>query len=134
MFSHVFDLACLKFFYKHQNNKVPKYFLNDQFIQRYHPIRNNLRSTKPAVFTDYVTETVNYRPTFYVPKLKRIFSENRLSFRIIKLINNNIFPSCIIEKIQSHSMSGFSNYFKKYIVNNYDATCHITNCFICQNL
>ena len=133
-FNDIFDLACLKFFHKHQNNQTPKYFLKDKFIQRYHPIRNDLRNTTPAIFTDYVIETVNYRPTFYIPKLKRKFSENRLSIRIVKLINNNYFPSCVTEKITSHSISGFSNYFKQYVINKYDATCHIANCFICQNL
>ena len=42
-------------------------------------------------------------------------------------------PECIIEKLDTHSFSGFSNYMKNYYIQNYKAICLIENYYICQN-
>ena len=42
-------------------------------------------------------------------------------------------PECMTEKLDTHSLSGFSNYMKNYCIRNYNENCLIENCYICQN-
>ena len=39
-------------------------------------------------------------------------------------------PAVITDKISSHCLNGFSNYTKKYYLNQYDPICRIHNCYI----
>ena len=41
-------------------------------------------------------------------------------------------PECMTEKLDTHSLSGFSNYMKNYYIRNYNENCLIENCYICQ--
>ena len=42
-------------------------------------------------------------------------------------------PSMILEKINTHSYQGFSNYAKKVMIENYSNDCVIPNCYVCEN-
>ena len=131
-FKDLADLATLKFYYKLHNKMLPKYFLNNDFIKPYHPLRSNLRKTKPALFPDYITDSVNYRPDFYIAKNNKTTSDSRLSIHIAKLLNIKYFPKSVTDKINTHSINGISLYFKKYVIDNYDPVCRILDCFICN--
>ena len=131
-FKDLTDLAILKFYYKLQNNMLPKYFLNNEFIKPYHPLRSNLRKTKPALFPDYVTDSVNYRPDYFIAKNNKTTSDSRLSIHIAMLLNKKYFPKSVIDKINTHSIKGISLYFKNLIIDNYDPICHIPDCYICS--
>ncbi len=41
-------------------------------------------------------------------------------------------PKCITDNGQAHSLQGFSNYAKQYMLRSYNATCLITKCYICS--
>ena len=131
LFDDLVDLACLKFFYKYKNKHVPKYFLLCDFIKSYHIQRPNLRNTRPAIFQNYITEAVNYRPLYYISRTIKVSSRKRLAIHLATILNNNHFPKCVIDKIDSHSIYGVSEYFKKFTLNNYNPICQVENCFVC---
>ena len=126
------DLACLKFFYKYKNNHLPNYFLQCDFLKKYDARRPNLRVTKPSIFQNYITDDVNYRPLYIIPRNIKASSEKRLSIHLANLLNKNHFPKCIIEKIDSHSIYGVTEYFKKITIQSYNPFCQIVNCYICN--
>ena len=133
LFDDIFNLSCLKFFYNYQRNMIPVYFRDIEIIKRYFPKRNNLRNRIPnQQFPNYITDSVNFRPQYLIPKTKSKSSENRLAFYIPKLLNSGDIFHCILEKIDTHSLQGFSHYFKNKIIENYNPNCNIVNCFICN--
>ena len=132
LFKDLFTLNCLKIYYKFQTKIIPQYFIDIELVKKYQPRRYSLRAHSTAVFPNYITDSVNFRPNFQLPKISKRFSENRLAFYIPRLLNEN-FPQIIIEKIKTHSLRGFAFYYKKYIIDNYDINCNIENCFVCRN-
>ena len=40
--------------------------------------------------------------------------------------------TCIIEKVETHSFQGFSNYVKQHFIKDYKEKCYIDNCYVCQ--
>ena len=44
----------------------------------------------------------------------------------------NSLPSCIQDKIFTHSLSGLSIYSKQFLLNKYESNCQIINCYICN--
>ena len=49
---------------------------------------------------------------------------------IPKLIKNNYLPGKVLEKINTHSYSGFVHYAQTYIISEYESVCCIRNCYI----
>ncbi len=47
-----------------------------------------------------------------------------------KIGNDN--PKCITDKVETHSLQGFGNYAKHYMLKLYNVTCLIENCYICS--
>ena len=45
----------------------------------------------------------------------------------------NITCELVKGKIDTHSLSGFTNYAKHQIIQNYELTCNITRCYICSH-
>ena len=39
-------------------------------------------------------------------------------------------PTCIIDKIYTYSLNGFSNYTKQYMLAGYENSCQIRNCYM----
>ena len=52
---------------------------------------------------------------------------------IPKLIKENYLPGKVLEKINSHSYSGFVHYAQNYIISKYESICCIRNCYICND-
>lgn len=103
----------LKFYYKLENQMLPVSFTS--LLTRNVDVHNyNTRSSQ------------NVR----VPLSKHQFVRNAIRFRIPNIINDS--PTCIKDKIYTHSLQGFGKYCKLYIINNYDENCHIPHCYICQ--
>ena len=42
------------------------------------------------------------------------------------------FPSVIIDKVDTHSIQGFSRYCKNYFIDGYGSPCVIEDCYICK--
>ena len=131
-FKDILNLACLKFYHKYKNKNVPEYFIQSEFLKCCNARRNNLRNINPTTFPDYVIETVNYRPNFFIPRTIKSSSEKRLSIYLSRLLNNRFFTKQVLDKVDTHSINGIATYFKNLAINNYNDSCNITNCFICN--
>ena len=128
----IFDLACLKFYFKFKNGLLPNYFYVTKFVESYETRRNLTRiSYRPLELTTFITNAVNFRPCLSTPSFKFISCQKCLRFRIPFLLNNKV-PSCVADKVYSTSLLGFSNYYKKFCLNSYNINCSIVNCFVCS--
>ena len=64
------------------------------------------------------------------PLAKHDFAKKCLRVYLPRTINNT--SDSILDKINTHSLQGFSMYIKRYLLKNYQDTCMIQNCYICS--
>ena len=55
-------------------------------------------------------------------------------YKIPELIKDNYFPKIVLEKMYTHSYSGFTKYAKTDTISKYKATCKIRNCYVCKKI
>ena len=103
----------LKFCYKFSNNMLPVYF--DTIFTR-----NSDNHNFPTRNAD----------NFQIPIVRHTFAKQNIRFRASITYNNA--PTIIKEKIHTHSITGFSEYIKNYLLNDYSNDCLIQNCYICN--
>ncbi len=53
-------------------------------------------------------------------------------FNITYLKPINTTPNCILDKIETHSLQGYTGYFKKITLESYQIDCLIPHCYICS--
>ena len=111
----LFKLNCLKFYFKYKHNEVPVYFKNYEFIPNdethYYPTRHG------DIIPANVTRTSQFQKC--------------IRHHLPKLINET--PNQFLEKIWTHNFHGFSEYIKRYYIDNYPLTCTVENCYICRH-
>ena len=109
----IFTLQCAKFYYKYVHNELPLYFTN--FFIRNSDIHNhatrNRNDLRQITFNNYNTR-------------------NCIRLHIPNLINN--LPANVKSKIDTHSLSGFSHYFKMQLIGKYQLECNRANCYVCS--
>ncbi len=86
----IFKLLELKFYYKYKDNKLPHYLQSLPF----HP---NTRTHD---------HDIRIKHKIHNPIGKHVFTKNCVQFEIPKIVNN--FPNSILDKINTHSLQGFS--------------------------
>ena len=107
-------LQIYKFLHKLENNGVPEYFQNIEIL-------------KSKDIHNYNTRSKNqYYNTFH----RRTLTENCLKLKMINTLNKT--EHIISSKLQTHSLVGFAQYVKLYIINGYQINCNIQNCFTCN--
>ena len=89
----IFDIQCMKFFYKFTNNTLPKYF---HYLSKYNR-------------EIYEIVTRNYNQLHLFPT-RTNSAENVLRHHIPKLIDK--FPRHIKDRIRTHSIHAFSSHLK----------------------
>ena len=109
----IMKTKALKLYYRYKQNELPKYF--------------------ESMFTesnDNHSHDARHKCLLY--QLPTKTSTGRLCIRhyIPELLSKT--PECITEKLDTHSLSGFSNYMKNYYIRNYNENCLIENCYVCQ--
>jgi hypothetical protein len=110
----IYKLRLHKFHYKLVNSTCPKYFLC---------------LLKPAnKMHQYNTRNNNTLPNITI---KHEFAKRSIQYNLINEINNT--PDAIMQKVQTHSLAGFTKYLKTIMINNYSETCSINSCYICRN-
>ena len=109
----ILQLNTLKFYYKLRKEKVPEYF------KSYRIQTNEERHGR------------NTRYNFLI-------STNRTRLKLSdKCLRNNLpivlnsTPKLVLDKVETHSYTGFANYVKLTIIKDYSSQCSITNCYIC---
>lgn len=110
----IVKLKQYKFCNKLEKKLLPYYFQDNLFLKVGSIQGRNLRNRN------------HYRTL----KIKHEFARNCISYIILFACNE--CPRCIVEKIETHSYAGFGNYIRSYFVGNYDPTCHLINCYICN--
>ena len=53
-----------------------------------------------------------------------------LKLNITNIVNGT--PDIILDKIDTHSLNGFTNYVKLFLLQTYQDTCTVPNCYICS--
>ena len=111
----LFRLNSLKFFYKYANGKVPSFFVSYSIVPQ-------------SDVHDYSTRFNNLVSL----NVTRTHLARRCLRNNIQVILNST-PSIVLEKIYTHSFSGFVTYAKQSIINSYSNECTIPNCYVCNN-
>ena len=111
--SDIFKINTLKFVYKYHKGLLPDYF-NGMF---------DFEETSH----NYNTRHQNVR----IPQPKRSSNNNSLRYFVPNLLGN--IPECITDKLFTHSIQGFNQYVKKYLIEKYETQCLIRDCYICGN-
>ncbi len=109
----ILRLKELKLYYKYKK-KLPSY-LQNMLLQTNSDIHN------------YETQTQHH---IYQPKTKHEYAKHCIRFHIPKTINS--LPNSILDKINTHSLKGFSEYIKTCFLWAYQETCTIENCYVCN--
>ena len=111
--SDLYNITLLKFYHKFKNHQLPYYFDNFLSISPEHSHqtrgRNDPRHSRTRT-THAMRSIRNSLPIF------------------IKSV-----PNAIIDKVNTHSIHGFSLYCKKYYINQYNDSCNIENCYVCAS-
>ena len=129
----IFKLACFKLFYKCENRIIPDYFKN---MFQTHEHKKRLQSIRwaPQHLNNMETNLPNNNN--YEIKVKHTNSKYCrfcISHEIPKLIKDNYLPGKVLEKINTHSYSGFVHYAQNYIISEYESMCCFHNCYICND-
>ena len=111
----IFDVQCMKFWYKFVNKKLPNYF-RDMF--KYNHEVHDIGTRSHDQLHLYPTRTSGAR--------------NVLRHHIPVLLNT--FPKYLIDKIKTHSLYSISHHIKCYLVDSYSYDCSIIDCYICNNI
>ena len=109
----LFKLNMLKWYYRFVKNKVPEYFSDFEILNQ----------------SDRHTHNTRLNMHILQPRTRLIASRHCLRNHISTIINAT--PTEIIQKINTHSYKGYSNYIKKKYLEGYSADCSIENCYIC---
>jgi len=110
----LFDLNCLKFVYKFRKKSLPSYFLNFDCILR----------------SDIHEHDTRFSHLFYGEVTRTIMAENCIRHHLITVLNTT--PECILDKIKTHSLEGFSFYIKRYYLDELNLECNLRECYICN--
>lgn len=133
LFKDIHNFVGLKFTYKIQNNSAPKYFNLFPCLKPDETVQQLRHVSVPRHLSDFDIPVFSLRPLISRPVFNKKLSENCFRFQITKLVNLQIFPRLVLDKAETHSFKGFSDYLKKYILSNYSTVCTIQNCFSCSN-
>ena len=131
-FEDILKINCLKFFFKYENNLLPKYFAN---LLR--PITNSLkrpvRTRKiPSKYDCENSNSNSYISKFPIIHTNTISARCTLRHNLIKMLHAQSIPLNITEKIYTHSYEGVVKYAKQHYINSYRTLCTRQNCPSCN--
>ena len=66
----------------------------------------------------------------HISKVKHSFAKRCIRNSLPNLINQS--PTCITDKLFTHSLKGLSHYAKRHTATNYSNECNVLNCSICN--
>ena len=110
----IYKCQLLKFIFKLIHKQLPHYFKQFTFI-----FRNQQHN--------YATRTCH---NVFIPNVNHEFAKRNIRFNAPAAYNST--NRNIIDKIYSHSFIGFCIYVKYQLIDSYNSTCSIINCFSCR--
>ena len=111
--SDIFRLHTLKLYYIFLHGTLPVYLFS-------------------VIQPNTVTHTYNTRNRSRPLTLRSrtTAAQKRLRAYLPQCLNTT--PPDVKNKLETHSMNGFSTYFKYYYINRYNVVCNIPDCYICR--
>ena len=107
----LYNVSLLKFYYKFKNDRLPDYFkeiINSR--QHRYPTKNKNKPQFTYARTGHAKHCIrNHLPIFI-----------------------DALPNLVSDKVNTHSLHGFSVYCKKFYIDKYENSCNIRNCYICS--
>ena len=88
----------MKFYHNYFNKKSPHIFYQISFQNN-----NQIHRYESRIYS-----------RFHLPKIKHSFAKLCIRYSLPSLLNNA--PACVTEKFKTHSLNGFTNYTKNYII------------------
>ncbi len=104
-----------KFYFKFKNNKLPHYLQNL-------PLNGNINVHSHATRTQNNIGQIIMKPIHE-------YARKCIRYKVPMTINNA--PAEIVHKVYTHSLQGFAGYIKTKILQLYQETCTIADCYIC---
>ena len=114
-FTDLLKLRELYFYYKFIHGLLPIP------LQNWHIIRN----------TNIHEHNTRRQSNLHIYRTQHTFARHCLRHDLPNTLNNTC--ELVKGKIYTHSLSGFTNYAKHQIIQNYELTCNITRCYICSH-
>ena len=111
----LFELNCLKFLYNFKKGLLPKYFMS-------------FRCSPRSSIHDHDTRYASQIDTI---STRTIMASNRIRCRLPDIINST--TESIFNKIETHSLHGFSQFAKRFFIYQYPTHCFEINCYVCRN-
>ncbi len=97
-----------------KNNKLPHYLQNV-------PLNGNINGHSHATRTQ---NNIGHMRSIHE------YARKCIRYKVPKTINN--VPAEIVNKVYNHSLQGFAGYIKTKILQLYQETCTISDCYICS--
>ncbi len=110
--SDILKLQQLRFYYKYKNNKLAHYLQALPF----HP------NTRTHDYDTHIKHNIDH------PIAKHIFAKNFIRFGIPRIVND--CPNSILDKINTHSLHGFSGHIKTHFLQSYQENSTIVDCYV----
>ena len=109
----IFDVQCMKFWYKFTNGLLPKCF---RCMFRYNHEIHDIETRSHDSLHLFSTWTSGARLVLrhYIPELLQ------------KL------PDDVLRKVRTHSIDTFVSHVKTYLIDLYSYVCSVPNCFVCK--
>ena len=114
-FEDIYNLQLLKFYYKYCKDKLPTYFQSLNLAETDKNHGYNMRN----------------RNRMLLPLINREYTKRSIQYMVINILNKT--SQDIKQKINTHSLIGFSNYIKMKTIEGYSRNCSIPDCYICRN-
>ena len=109
----IYQLAIFKFYHKLINSGLPHYF------EDFTPIFS------------HGNEHYNFRnPSRQIPRHKHEFPKQSLRYNLVTTLNHS--QPELLDMAITLSIKNYTMYIKNSILNEYNMTCELENCFICQ--
>ena len=110
----IFDLQCMKFWFKFTNGSLPKFFRS---VFRYNHEIYTITTRSHDRLHLFPTRTGGARLILrhYIPELLYDFSDD------------------VLGKVHTHSMAGFVSHVKSHMIDRYDFDCLVPDCFVCTS-
>ena len=109
----ILTLQTLKIYNKFRNNKLPYYIQNWPLFQNSNIHNHNTRGAN----------------ALHKNRCCHVFAQKSLKLNITNIVNGP--PDIILDTIDTHSLNGFTNYVKLFLLQTYQDTCTVPNC-ICS--
>ena len=127
--NHIFPRQILRTLY---NSLIHPHFIY-QLSKLHHKNTNNLLPSYFSGFTPYYN---NAEPThdprsatLRLPMTRREYFVQSTKYQFLKLIRETLIID--LNRTINYTVFQFAAYFKYAIINRYDSTCRIVNCYVC---